>query len=148
MDYNDSFAISATGMAVEKLRLDVAAANLANMNSSAPSVAQLYRPAVVVATENPLGFFRQFSSLTAGGGAGAGGVRGVGVQALQVAPRMVHEPGHPHADAKGNVAYPGVDHGTQMVNISSALRAYEANVVAMNAARVMAARTLEIGGQQ
>jgi flagellar basal-body rod protein FlgC len=144
MDYNESFAISATGMAVEKLRLDVAAANLANMNSSAPSVAQLYRPSAVVATENPLGFPRQFSSLAAS----AGGVRGVGVQAMQAAPRMVHEPGHPHAGTKGYVAYPGVDHSTQMVNISSALRAYEANVVAMNAARIMAARTLEIGGPQ
>jgi flagellar basal-body rod protein FlgC len=144
MDYNESFAITATGMAVEKLRLDVAAANLANMNSSAPSVDQLYRPGVVVATENPLGFSRQFSALVTG----AGGVRGVGVQSLQAAPRMVHEPGHPHADAKGYVAYPGVDHSTEMVNMSSALRAYEANVVAMNAARVMAARTLEIGGRQ
>jgi flagellar basal-body rod protein FlgC len=144
MDYNDSFAISATGMAAEKLRLDVVAANLANMNSSAPSVDQLYRPAVVVAKENALAFSRQFSTLAATGG----GVRSVGVQAMQVAPRMVHEPGHPHADAKGNVAYPGVDHSTQMINMSSALRAYEANVVAMNAARVMAARTLEIGGQQ
>lgn len=144
MDYNDAFAISATGMAAEKLRLDVVAANLANMNSSAPSVDQLYRPGVVVAKENAFGFSRQFSNLVATGG----GLRGLGVQAMQAAPRMVHEPGHPHADGKGNVAYPGVDHSTQMVNMSSALRAYEANVVAMNAARVMAARTLEIGGQQ
>jgi len=67
---------------------------------------------------------------------------------MRVAPRMVYEPGHPHADTKGYVAYPGVDQSTQMVNMASALRAYEANVVAMNAARVMAARTLEIGGQQ
>jgi flagellar basal-body rod protein FlgC len=142
MDYNDSFAISATGMAVEKLRLDVAAANLANMNN-APSVDKVYRPAAVVATENPLNFSRQFYDLVTG----TGGVRGAGVQPMQAAPRMVHEPGHPHADDKGYVAYPGVDHTTQMVNISSALRAYEANVVAMNAARAMAARTLDIGGQ-
>ena len=144
MDYNASFAISATGMAVEKLRLDVAAANLASMHSSAPSVDQLYRPATVVAQENPLGFARQFADLASG----AGGVRDVRVETMQVAPRMVYEPGHPHADTKGYVAYPGVDQSTQMVNMASALRAYEANVVAMNAARVMAARTLEIGGQQ
>jgi flagellar basal-body rod protein FlgC len=45
------------------------------------------------------------------------------------------------------VAYSGVDHVAEMVNLNTALRAYEANVTAMNAARTMAARALDIGGQ-
>jgi flagellar basal-body rod protein FlgC len=146
MDYNVSFEISASGMAVEKLRLDVTAANLANLHSSAASPDQLYRPVRVVSQESQLGFARQFSDLYVG--TGAGGVRPARIEEMQVAPHMVYEPGHPHADAKGYVAYPGINHAAEMINMTSALRAYEANVVAMNATRVMAARTLEIGGQQ
>ena len=52
------------------------------------------------------------------------------------------------ADDKGMVALPGVDHVSEMVNLITALRAYEANVVAMNAAKTMAVKALEIGGSQ
>lgn len=144
MDYSASFAISASGMAVEKLRLDVTAANLANIHSSAATPDQLYRPLRVVSQEAPLEFSRQFDELYAVAG---GGAQVAGVEPLNVAPRLVHEPGHPHADARGFVSYPGINHTSEMVNLMTALRAYEANVVAMNAAKVMAARALEIGGQ-
>ncbi len=144
MDYNTSFQISASGMSVEKLRLDVTAMNLANMNSTAASVDQLYRPMRVISQEAPIGFAQQFGDLYAVQG---GGTRVVSVEATATAPRMVYEPGHPYADSKGFVSYPGVNHSSEMVNMMAALHAYEANVVAMNAAKTMAARTLEIGGQ-
>jgi flagellar basal-body rod protein FlgC len=143
MDYHDAFQISAAGMATEKLRLDVTALNLANMHSAGVTADQVYRPQRVVTQTMPT-FGQQFGRLY---GAGVQ----AGVQAVVVpqntAPRMVHEPGHPYADSRGMVAYPGVDHVSEMVNLSTALRAYEANVTAMNAARTMAARALEIGGQ-
>jgi len=60
----------------------------------------------------------------------------------------VHEPGHPHADKSGMVRYPGVDHLSQMVSITEALRAYEANLAALQTARAMASRALDIGGNQ
>ena len=144
MDYNAAFQISASGMAVEKLRLDVTAANIANMNSAAPSAAQAYRPQRVISQTAPLNFAQQFGRLYGA----AGGVEVVAVEPQAVAPRMVYEPGHPYADAKGMVAYPAVNHTAEMVNMTSALRAYEANVTAMNAAKTMAARALDIGGQQ
>jgi flagellar basal-body rod protein FlgC len=143
MDYNASFQISATGMAVEKLRVDVTAANLANIHSSAAPGDQLYRPMRVISREIGLAFAQQFDSLNAA----AGGAEVLGVEPLAVAPRRVYEPGHPHADARGFVAYPGINQTSEMVNLSTALRAYEANVVAMNAAKTMTSRTLEIGGQ-
>jgi flagellar basal-body rod protein FlgC len=59
----------------------------------------------------------------------------------------VYEPGHPQADDKGFVAYPAVDQVNEMVNVMTAVRAYEANVVAMNAAKAMSVKALEIGGQ-
>lgn len=141
MNYHAAFQISAAGMATEKLRLDVTALNLANMHAAGASPEQVYRPQRVLT--QALGFGAQFGRIAA---AQAGGSRAV-VVAQDKAARMVHEPGHPYANAQGMVAYPGVDHIAEMVTLNAALRAYEANVTAMNAARTMAARTLDIGGQ-
>ena len=141
MDYNAAFQISASGMAVEKLRLDVTTANIANMNNAAASAAAAYRPQRVISEQ---AFGAQFGQLYGA----AGGVRVLAVEAEAVAPRMVYEPGHPYADPRGMVAYPAVNHTAEMVNLNLALRAYEANVAAMNAATTRAARALDIGGQQ
>jgi flagellar basal-body rod protein FlgC len=140
MDYHALFQVSAAGMATEKLRLDVTALNLANMHAAAPSASQVYKPQRVVT--QAVNFGTQFGRLYGA----AAGAQAVVVQ-QDSAPRMVYEPGHPYANAQGMVAYPGVDHVAEMVNLNTALRAYEANVTAMNAARTMAARALDIGGQ-
>lgn len=144
MDYHAAFQISASGMAVEKMRLDVTAANIANMNTAAASAGAVFQPLRVVARASALSFSQQFGQLSAVRG---GGVQITAVEAQPVAARMVYEPGHAYADSKGFVAYPGVNHTAEMLNINSALRAYEANVAAMSAAKAMAARALEIGGQ-
>lgn len=143
MDYNAAFQISATGMAVEKLRIDVTAANLANIHSSAAPGNPLYAPMRVISREAGPAFSAQFDSLNVA----PSGAEVIGVEPLSVSPRRVYEPGHPHADAQGFVAYPGINQTAEMVNLTTALRAYEANVVAMNAAKTMAMKTLEIGGQ-
>ncbi|HMC91816.1 MAG TPA: flagellar basal body rod C-terminal domain-containing protein, partial [Allosphingosinicella sp.] len=57
----------------------------------------------------------------------------------------VHEPGNPNADADGFVTYPGVDHAGQMTQLVQTSRAYEANIVAMTAARQMYAKALDLG---
>jgi flagellar basal-body rod protein FlgC len=145
MDYNAAFQISATGMSLEKMRLDVTAANLANMNVAAASPSQVYQPLRVLAQSNALSFSQHFGQWQT---AAPGGVSVQAVVPQALAPRMVNDPGHPYADAKGMVAYPAVDHAAEMLTLNSALRAYEANVAAMAAARTMAARALDIGGQQ
>lgn len=144
MDYTSAFHISASGMAVEKARLDVAASNIANMHSAATNAAAAYRPLHVLAEPLPLTFSEQFGRLTTGGG----GVRVAAVEPLPVAARLVYEPGHPYADGKGFVAYPGINHNAEMINLNTALRAYEANLAALGAAKSMASRTLDIGGKQ
>jgi flagellar basal-body rod protein FlgC len=60
----------------------------------------------------------------------------------------MHEPGHPHADERGFVAYANVDSLSEMVTIMNATRAYEANISGMSATRAMALKALEIGGQR
>lgn len=147
MDYSSSFQISAAGMRVEKLRLDVTALNIANINASRSETGGLFKPLRVVAhtAAQPASFEAALADASAGA-AWQVGVPEAGVLPRDVAPRKVHDPGHPDADAQGNVYYPGVDHLGEMVSMVSALRAYEANVVALNAAKTMATRALEIGG--
>ena len=58
--------------------------------------------------------------------------------------KRVYDPGHPDADAQGYVSMPNVDTVTEMVDLISAQRAYEANVTAMQAAKQMFSKTLEL----
>ncbi|WP_284620585.1 flagellar basal body rod protein FlgC [Aquabacterium humicola] len=143
MDYREAFAISATGMNFEKQRLDAAAANLANMHATTGPDGARYRPLRVVAATPSTSFAAAFGQQSPG--VAALGVHGVRLELVDSPPRMVHDPGHPHADANGMVAFPGVDHVSEMVTLNSALRSYQANVVAMNAAKAMALKALEIG---
>lgn len=150
MDYTQTFAISAAGMNVERMRVEVAALNLANANTVQGVDGRSYQPLRVVAEARA-------SAGTAGGfGALVSSALGdadttlqagpqVRVVAAGVTPRMVYEPGHPLANERGFVAYANVDPATEMVSMMSATRAYEANVSAMNTARTLALRALDIG---
>jgi flagellar basal-body rod protein FlgC len=143
MDYLAAFAISGSGMAVEKLRLDVTAVNLANVNSSKGADGAMFRPLRVVSgvRADP-----RFEAAMRAWGVQLGGTQVQEIRPADTAPRLVHEPGHPDADARGFVAYPGVNPVAEMTNLITAVRSYEANVVALNAAKVMAQRALDIGG--
>ncbi|WP_050465671.1 flagellar basal body rod protein FlgC [Herbaspirillum autotrophicum] len=149
MDYTQAFAISAAGMTVERTRVDVAALNLANANTVQGADGNAFRPMRVVARSTS-NLQATFTALVDGGNATAPdamqALPTVSIEAADVAPRMVYEPGHPYANGKGFVSYPGVDTAVEMVSMMSATRAYEANVAAMNAARTMALKALDIGG--
>ena len=149
MDYSQSFAISAAGMSVERTRVDIAALNLANANTIQTPDGVSYRPLSVQArsqaatTAIPSAFSSQVD-------------QGLDVSMLSlpqtsvvpsgIEPRNVYEPGNPFANTKGFVVYPGVDTATEMINMMSAQRSYEANVAAMNVARTLALKALDIGG--
>ena len=154
MDYSQTFAISAAGMAAERTRVEVAALNLANANAVQTEGAAKFQPlrAVIRATQGSILAPGEFAGQV-DAGLDAPEVSNwnlslpqVSVEASGSAPRSVYEPGNPFADAKGYVNYPGVDTATEMVNMMSALRSYEANVAAMNTARTLALKALDIGG--
>jgi flagellar basal-body rod protein FlgC len=58
--------------------------------------------------------------------------------------RAVHDPGHPDADADGNVAYPNVEPVTELVDLMMASRAYEANATAAETTRDLIQRTIDL----
>lgn len=142
MDFSYAAAISASGMEVERTRLDVTALNLANVHTSRTSDGGVFKPLRVIAGSGPVA---PFSNAVASA-VEVPGARVVDIRPIDVSPRMAYEPGHPDADIQGFVAYPGVDTTLEMVNLMTAVRAYEANVIAMNAAKAMATKALEIGG--
>lgn len=152
MDYSQIFAISASGMQVQRTRLEVAAHNLANAQTVQGPDGQPFRPLVAVARAQAAGYAGMTTSFdgvmqSESAEPGLARASAVVMEDRAAVPRMVLEPGHPYADAKGMVRYPGVNHLEQMVAITQALRIYEANLAAMQAAKTMATRALDIGGQ-
>lgn len=139
MDYQQIFAVSAAGMNVERTRVDVAALNLANAHTVGGAGHPAYQPMQVVVRAGGASFGNLVADAVSGAPVAT-------VESNQAAPQQVYEPNHPEADVRGFVSYPGVDSATEMVNIMSAMRGYEANVAAMNATRTLALKALEIGG--
>lgn len=141
MDYFRSFEISSAGLALEMLRMETTALNLANANTSAAPGTEPFRALDVIAQaaspNEPTGsrqLYRAALNAT--------------VEPRIATPRMVYEPAHPHADANGFVSYSNVDVLSETVVMMRATRAYEANVKAINAAKAMAQSALEIGSSK
>jgi flagellar basal-body rod protein FlgC len=127
-----ALGISASGMTAERLRMDVIAENLANANSTTGADGQPYRRKQVVLSAGP-----SFEDVLAG-------VQVQGIVEDQSPGRRVYDPGHPDADAQGYVTLPNVSSVTEMVDLISASRSYEADTQAMQTAKSMFMKTLEI----
>lgn len=138
--------ISRTGLDVEWRRLEIIAENLANMNTVVTANGGAYQPQHLIS--GPRGDFAAY--LDHGKALGSDQLSGVmvySVEELTTPPRIVHEPSNPQADANGDVTYPGIDHAAQMTLMVKTERAYEANIVALNAARQMYSKALQLGAR-
>lgn len=138
--------ISGSGLRAQRLRLDAIASNLANATTTHTEEGGPYkRRSVVLAPDVLESDFG--STLAALSDEGArSGVRVAEIVSDESEPRKVFEPGHPDADADGYVAYPNINQVTEMVDLMTATRAYEANVQAINATKRMNEAALGIGG--
>ncbi len=149
MSMFNSFHISASGLSAERARMDTIANNIANVNTTRTPDGGPYRRQRVVFREALDEAVRgRFGSLRQNPGRTASRLRGVRIAAIiedGAPPRMVYDPEHPDADENGYVAMPNVDIVSEMVDMISASRAYEANVTALNSAKSMMLKALEIG---
>jgi flagellar basal-body rod protein FlgC len=141
MDTGTAFAISASGLRAQRLRMDVIAANLANAESTRTPEGGPYRRRDVVLEARPAG--DRFEDML--GDAAGSAVRVSRVVSDTRPPRVVFDPGHPDADPQGYVAMPNVNVVSEMVDLMTASRAYEANVAALNATKRVLEATLGIG---
>jgi len=138
----DAIDVAGSGLAAERLRMDVTAGNLANAQTTQGANGQPYRRREVVLQEAS---GQSFGSILAS--ASTSPVNGVQVAGIVEDPapaRRVYDPGHPDADAQGYVTLPNVNPVTEMVDLISASRSYEANVTAMQTAKQLFSKTLEL----
>jgi flagellar basal-body rod protein FlgC len=145
----ETMRVSLSALTAQRVRMDVTASNLANVDTTrTPQGGPYLRRQVVFATEQPSPFARLVQTRTGLVETTPSAGRGVQVAGIVVdrrAVREVYDPTHPDADAKGIVRYPDIDVVSEMTNLMAATRAYEANVTVLDALKTMAMRALSIG---
>lgn len=141
------FDISASGMALERLRMQIGALNLANANTTKAQNGEIYKPLTVISSPKYTEEFGNIIDALMSEQNTSLGVSVDSVQALDVAPRIVYEPSHPDADKNGYVQYPNINPVNEMVNLINVTRSYEANVRAFNAAKRMMQTAMDIGSR-
>ena len=144
MSFLSSFNISASGMTAQRLRLDVAAENIANIETTRTENGGPYRRKMVVLEEGTDSSFADVFR-RASGESSAYGVKATAVIDDVTELKPVYDPEHPDADADGYVWMPNVDLVEETTDAMAATRSYEANITAYNALKLMAQRALEIG---
>lgn len=140
-----SFDISASGLTAQRLRLDVISDNLANVETTRTEAGGPYRRRLTIFGVREKTTFRRYMDRALADGPAGQGVHVQRIEADPSPPRRVYQPGHPDADEEGYVLYPNVNVVTEMVDMISASRSYEANAAAFNATKSMAIKALELG---
>jgi flagellar basal-body rod protein FlgC len=126
--------ISSSALTAERYRAEVAATNLANVETTRTAGGGPYRRQQVV--------FR--AALADNDDEGSGTVEVAEVAADPTPPQRRYEPGHPDADKDGYVSYPAVNPVTEMADLMGAVRAYQLNASAITASKQMIAQALDL----
>lgn len=131
MDITRALGVATTAIEAQRVRIEVIASNLANAQTTQTAEGGPFVRKDVV-----------FGSVELDDGSVGVDVAGI-VPDPSEGPR-IYAPGHPDADTDGYLRLPNVNVMTEMVDLMSAVRAYEASVTAAESARDMAKKTLEI----
>lgn len=145
----DALNFSASGLTAQRLRMDVASSNMANVDSTRGRLLENgewepYRRKMVVLGSGESSFKSMFNKAVNQNG-NLNGVKVSGIKNDETPFKSVYQPDHPDAGEDGFVQLPNVDPLKEMVDLMSATRSYEANVTALNAAKGMYLKALEIG---
>ena len=159
----DTMSISSTGLSAQRRKLNAIASNIANADTTRTDEGGPYKRKRILMMEAPNP--KRFSTLlreqkdklilTDSGHLQATGTRsfaellgsGVDTQEIReepIEPRLVYDPAHPDARADGYVVFPDINIITEIVDMITASRAYEANVTTLDTSKNMFSRALEI----
>jgi len=140
MDFITSFDICSSGLSAQRKKMDVIVSNLANASTiQTPEGGPYKRKVAVLAAQPVQGKF---------GAALQEALSEVKVTEIiedGEGLKKVHDPTHPNADEQGFVTYPNVNVVTEMADMITANRAYEACVTALDASKNMVLKALDIG---
>ena len=135
-----AMAVSASGMSAQRRRAELLVENLANAETTRTPEGGPYRrkDAVFATQPEAASFASQLDAELQ---------QGVTVDDIVVdsrEPERRYQPGHPDADAKGYVAYPAINPVEEMTDLLGAVRAYELNAAAVQAAKNMIQQSLDL----
>jgi len=136
--------ISASGLSAERIRMNVIANNIANANATKTPGGGPYRKEQVEfisVLKDAIG------SSDIDGAERLGGVKVSQIVKSKEPFNKVYNPGHPQADGNGFVEMPNVNVATEMVDLVTASRAYEANIAVINSSKDMTNQALSIIGK-
>ncbi|HJW34473.1 MAG TPA: flagellar basal body rod protein FlgC [Holophagaceae bacterium] len=129
------FDIAASGLTAQRLRVQLIAGNIANSETTRTKEGGPYRRKDAVFMAQDLGFKSELRNA---------GVRVADIQVSKEPFLTRYEPGHPDANAEGIVSYPNVNPVEEMVNLTEASRAFEANVAVIRSAKTMVQSAMDI----
>lgn len=142
MSIFDSMQINASGLSLERLKLDTISTNIANVNTTRTEDGEgPYLKKEVVFEES----LKQVESSMAGQGT----EKSFGVKPTEIRENtedivMEYDPTNPDANEEGYVQQSNVNMADEMIDMMTTLRTYDANVTAMNASKEMLSKALQI----
>lgn len=146
MSFLSSLNISSSGLTAQRLRLDVASENIANIETTRTQDGTPYRRKMVVLEAREDNFNTVLNRvIKEKSNTVKGGVAAAAIVDDTTELRAVYDPEHPDADENGYVRMPNVDMIKETTDAMSATRSYEANITAFNAVKLMAQKALDIG---
>ncbi|MGD0570739.1 MAG: flagellar basal body rod protein FlgC [Candidatus Sulfotelmatobacter sp.] len=135
--------VSGSALGAERWRAELGAANMANAETTHTALGGAYRRQMLVFRAQPMPRFPlMLAALRKGPPDGGVRVERV-VDDMSPMPSR-YEPGHPDADSAGYVTYPNVNPVMEMADLLSAVRAYQLNAAAVQAAKSMIQTSLQI----
>jgi len=133
-----AMGISSSGLEAERLRMEVAANNLANAHSSRDADGQVYQRRQVV-------FSSVLNESLRSDSENLGGVQVDDIVTTDRPPVRTYAPYHPNADADGMIEKANISPLEEMIDMITATRAYEANLSALKQSSDMAKQTIQLG---
>jgi flagellar basal-body rod protein FlgC len=136
MSFLSVMDISGSGLTAQRLRMDIIASNIANAETTRTQEGGPY------VRKAPVFSIKEYTDSQ--NSVSLQGVKVTSIWKDPSPPQLIHNPGHPDANEDGYVKMPNVNPLLEMVDMLAAARAYEANVTAINSAKAMASKALEI----
>ena len=141
MSIFNSLHINASGLGLERLKLDTISSNIANINTTRTEDGGAYIKKEVLFEES---LKHVKSSLTGNVEKKSFGVKATDIAENEDGMVIEYNPTHPDADENGYLQLPNVNMADEMIDMITAQRSYDANVTAMNASKEMLKKALEI----
>lgn len=135
-------AVASSGLSAQRLRMEIATANLANAETTRTAEGGAYQRRFVTMEAMPA--YGPAPQAMGDYAPSEGGVRITGVAKDETPGAIIYDPTHPHADERGYVRMPNVDPTQEIVTLMEARRLYDANATAFAATKAMLRRAIDI----